>query len=198
MDGSLGLRERKRLAAMRRIQEVALDLFDAYGYEHVPIERIAEEAEVSPSSIYRYFGTKEQIVLWDEYDPMAFARLPEELREHPPIEALRRTVLGLVDAYLDEDESYQRRRMGLAMTEPALQAATALQTQQMSEIFAAILARGLDRDLHDLDVRLLAHAFAGATLGALRHWYEADFAMPLRDILERVFESFEEGFTLTR
>jgi len=60
-----GLRERKRLAAMRRVQEVALDLFDARGFESVSIEEIARAAEVSPSSIYRYFGTKEQIVLYD-------------------------------------------------------------------------------------------------------------------------------------
>ena len=66
----VGLRERKRYAAMRLVQEVALDLFDAHGYADVTVERIAAASDVSPSSVYRYFGTKEQIVLWDENDPI--------------------------------------------------------------------------------------------------------------------------------
>ena len=66
----VGLRERKRYAAMRLVQEVALDLFDAHGYVDVTVERIAAASDISPSSVYRYFGTKEHIVLWDENDPI--------------------------------------------------------------------------------------------------------------------------------
>ncbi len=44
------------------------DLFDGRGFEKVSIEDIAAAAEVSPSSVYRYFGTKERIVLHDEVD----------------------------------------------------------------------------------------------------------------------------------
>ncbi|HEY7594201.1 MAG TPA: helix-turn-helix domain-containing protein, partial [Actinophytocola sp.] len=40
---------------MRTIQEQALDLFDARGFDAVTIEEIAAAAEVSPSSVYRYF-----------------------------------------------------------------------------------------------------------------------------------------------
>ena len=53
----LGLRERKKAAAIRRIQEVAVAQFEEHGFDAVTIEQIAEHAEVSPSSIYRYFGT---------------------------------------------------------------------------------------------------------------------------------------------
>ncbi|NTV39112.1 MAG: helix-turn-helix transcriptional regulator, partial [Demequinaceae bacterium] len=45
---------------MERIQTVALALFEQHGFGPVTIERIAHEADVSPSSVYRYFGTKEQ------------------------------------------------------------------------------------------------------------------------------------------
>ena len=53
---------------MRTIQEKALDLFDERGSNAVTMEEIAAAAEVSPSSVYRYFGTKEGLIVADEFD----------------------------------------------------------------------------------------------------------------------------------
>ena len=102
------LRERKRLASMRRIQDIALDLFESEGYGTVTIERIAAAADVSPSSVYRYFGTKEQIVLWDEYDPVWIGELLDEISAQPPMDALRRAVEVLIIGPLTTDEAYVR------------------------------------------------------------------------------------------
>ena len=66
---------------MRHVQSVAIDLFERHGFGKVTIEQIARAADVSPSSIYRHFGTKEQLVLWDEYDPMLLDRFGELLAE---------------------------------------------------------------------------------------------------------------------
>ena len=70
-----GLRERKRRTAMDHIQRIDLDLFDAEGYEAVTIEQIAEASEVSPSSVYRYFGTKEGLVISDSDDEAVHAAI---------------------------------------------------------------------------------------------------------------------------
>jgi AcrR family transcriptional regulator len=70
-----GLRERKRQRTLSEIQRVALDLFGRQGYEATTIEQIAEEAEVSPSTVFRYFPTKEDLVLNDEYDPLLLAAI---------------------------------------------------------------------------------------------------------------------------
>ena len=64
----LGLRECKKATTMHRIQAVALDLFERHGFDAVSIEQVADAAEVSPSTVYRYFGTKEGLVIHDEYD----------------------------------------------------------------------------------------------------------------------------------
>ena len=85
---------------MRRIQEVALDLFDERGFDRVTIEQIAEKAEVSPSSVYRYFGTKEQLVLHDEFDLQLLDVVQAELVSHPPVEAVRRAISTLMTAVL--------------------------------------------------------------------------------------------------
>jgi AcrR family transcriptional regulator len=193
-----GLRERKRLAAMRRIQEVALDLFDQHGYSQVTIERIAARAEVSPSSVYRYFGTKEQIVLWDEYDPVMFRGFARELRDHPPVVALRRAILGVLDEVMARDEPKVRRRVGYTVREPSIAAASTVQAHQSADEFGRLLCQALGRTEDDLEVRLFSHAMIGAGVGAIFYWCETGFQTPLREVLERGLSALEHGFSFDR
>ena len=92
MDG----RAERRLDAMRRVQAAALDLFEQRGYEQVTVEDIAAAAEVGPATVYRNFGGKERIVLWDEYDPMIFDAIAARLSEQPVLDAVQavRTILS--------------------------------------------------------------------------------------------------------
>ena len=64
----MDLRERKRVATMRRVQAVAMDLFEGRGFAEVTVEEIAAAAEVGPATVYRHFGTKEGIVRWDKLE----------------------------------------------------------------------------------------------------------------------------------
>lgn len=65
-----GLRERKKLKTRTAIRGAAFRLIAKQGYEATTVEQIAEASEVSPSTVFRYFPTKEDIVLTDEYDPV--------------------------------------------------------------------------------------------------------------------------------
>jgi AcrR family transcriptional regulator len=88
-----GLRARWRVNAMRTIQEKALDLFDERGFDAVTIEEIAAQAEVSPSSVYRLFGTKEGILVADEFDSMTPEALEDLLDVNDPVGSLLQVVL---------------------------------------------------------------------------------------------------------
>jgi AcrR family transcriptional regulator len=59
----VGLRETKAKKTRKRIFSEALQLFKRDGYEQTTMEAIAEAAEVSPSTLYRYFPTKDLILL---------------------------------------------------------------------------------------------------------------------------------------
>src|SRR5690606_5805575 len=83
-----GLREQWRRTAIRTIQERALDLFDERGFGAVTIEEVAAAAGVSPSSVYRYFGTKEGLVVADEFDPMSTDAIAEMLDPADPVGSL--------------------------------------------------------------------------------------------------------------
>ncbi|MGA9598513.1 MAG: helix-turn-helix domain-containing protein, partial [Acidimicrobiia bacterium] len=53
------LRQRKKERARLAIQAAALTLFEDQGYDNTTVEQIAAVAEVSPSTVYRYFTTKD-------------------------------------------------------------------------------------------------------------------------------------------
>ena len=60
---SMGLREKKAQRSRDRIVAEAMALFGGIGYESTTMEAIAEAADLSPSTLYRYFPTKDSIVL---------------------------------------------------------------------------------------------------------------------------------------
>src|SRR5437016_6707742 len=86
---ALGLRERKKAKTRAAIQQHALRLFREQGYDATTVEQIAAAAEISPSTFFRYFPTKEDVVLYDAFDPLIFAAFAAQPAALSPIQALR-------------------------------------------------------------------------------------------------------------
>lgn len=76
--------DRSRHAVQQKVQESAFALFAAHGFDATTVEQIAAETGVSRATLFRYFGTKEDIVLGDTAEQCAVlatafaARPPEE------------------------------------------------------------------------------------------------------------------------
>src|SRR6266436_2144662 len=94
-----GLRERKKQKTRESIQRTALRLFEKQGYEETTIEEVAAAAEISPSTFFNYFPTKEDVVLFDAYDPMAIRMLLERPKDEPLNVGLRTVLEGLAAAF---------------------------------------------------------------------------------------------------
>lgn len=197
VSGPLGLRERKKLKAMRHIQEVALDLFDRHGYAAVTIERIATEAEVSPSSVYRYFGTKEQLVLYDEYDPMILRMLEDDFPDSDPLDAMRQTIAILTHEILPKDEDLIRLRMRFVFGEPSVRAGMTRQIEELDGMIRQVLARRAGKSPDELDVKVVSRALLAGFVAALEHWYEQDYAESMEQLLDRTFATLTGGLRLT-
>jgi AcrR family transcriptional regulator len=161
-----GLRERKKSRTRFAIQQEALRLFLENGYHATTVEQIAEAAEVSPSTVFRYFPTKDALVLTDDYDPVMveqFRAQPAELGTVAAFRAaLRETFKDLPDDQLDA----ARERHALVMSVPELRAAFADFTVGTMRTVADLIAERTGRSTEDPEVVALAGALLGVMLAA--------------------------------
>jgi AcrR family transcriptional regulator len=176
---------------MRRIQEAALDLFDAHGYDNVTIERIAAEATVSPSSMYRYFGTKEQLVLYDDFDLEMADVVAEELADHPPVDAVRRAFVRLLSQHYDPAETFAIRKVRYAYSEPSIRAARLEGTDAMARELAKVLHRATDAG--EFESQVQAAAIVWSLNAATERWHAAGSSVPLKDELTTALSILERG-----
>ena len=115
-----GLRERKKARTRSAIQSHALRLFREQGYEETTVQQIIDEVEVSESTFFRYFPTKADVVLSDEFDPViveAFRSQPAHLSS---IQALRAAFTVAFSLMADDDAAAQRDRIVLIASVPEL------------------------------------------------------------------------------
>ncbi|SER06616.1 TetR/AcrR family transcriptional regulator [Microlunatus flavus] len=81
-EGLTGRRERKKARTRTSISDAATRLFLERGFEQVTVKEIADAADVSPTTVFAHFPTKESLV-FDE-DPQQQADLVAAVRERPP------------------------------------------------------------------------------------------------------------------
>ena len=80
----MSLRERQRRFAMAEVERVALDLFAARGYESVSVDDIVAAAGTSQRTFFRYFASKDEVVL--AYERYLHERFVAALRSRPASE----------------------------------------------------------------------------------------------------------------
>ncbi len=168
---ALGLRETKRREAMGHIQRVALDLFDARGYAAVTVEEIAANARVAPRTVYRYFGTKDGILLTQPEDEDMVAVLAGSAAHEDLVDAVRALVPSFTTDEFADPEGYWARVMGYVRTIPELTRGFAAAVLEIADVLAAARATALGLAPDDLVTRVRARSVVGALAVALDDWY---------------------------
>ena len=178
---------------MRTIQERALDLFDARGFDAVTIEEIAAAAEVSPSSVYRYFGTKEGLLVADEFDSMSQEALEGILDVNDPVGSLLQVVLKYEAAPEQtaqpqdgrqgpQAEPSPWRRVRYFFQEPSVRMAACAALDRASQRIAPLMMSG--GGMTETQARVAANALVFGYFGALEQWYLDGGVHPIAKYVE--------------
>ncbi|MER6175363.1 TetR family transcriptional regulator [Streptosporangium sp. NPDC001681] len=191
-----GLRERKKAKTRRAIQEHALRLFAERGYEATTVEQIAEAAEVSPSTFFRYFPTKEDVVVQDGYDSLIVSALRESSPGATPVDAFRQAVRTVFEGFRAEDFSRAAAVTRLILSVPALRARRLQSAAGTHAAMCTEIASRTGRDPHDLAVETFAAAVIGAMLPSIARW-AANPSENLPDLLDTALVRLAAGLPLT-
>ncbi|WP_416966863.1 TetR/AcrR family transcriptional regulator [Streptomyces sp. 4F14] len=192
-----GLRERMRATVRAEVTEVALRLFTSQGFERTTADQIAAEAGLSRASLFRYFGTKEDIVLVGlegdgQHVAEALAARPDEER---PWVALRRAFDVLVRV---NEEAPEQTLSFLRMLQetPSLRARHfEKQLKWQEELVPEIAGRleaGAARPTDPRPAALVTAALACLDAAA-RAWVACEGSVPLAVLLDQAMGALTEG-----
>ena len=190
---ALGLRERKKIKTRLAIQQHALRLIRKQGYEATTVEQIAEAAEISPSTFFRYFPTKDAVILTDDYDPLMIEALRAQPPDVPVLRAFRTAYRCLFAELSEADQESFLERAELILQVPDLRAAFFDSLVDSVTTAVDLIVERSHRDRDDVEVRALAGALIGLSITEFLYWSQhpqTDFIANL----DRAMEALESAF----
>jgi AcrR family transcriptional regulator len=194
---SEGLWSRTRQAAFAEIAEVAMGLFLEKGFEATTFDDIAAAAGISRRSLFRYFGTKDDIVLWGMADEGALAR--DALAERPDDEPLWTSLLNVLVTLLDRPDGDRpgdpERLLKISQMmygTPSLRARSVEKHLRWQADILPEVKRRLPAatDLHAVAIIASAVACLDA---AGEEWTRRQGAVPLRELLTEAFDAMRQA-----
>jgi AcrR family transcriptional regulator len=196
-----GRRERKKQRTRVALIDAAFTLFADKGFEHTTVEEIADAVDVSSRTFFRYFASKEDVVLTFHED--MFAALKEAITARPPDEsvvtALRRATVSVMHACEEGEYGFDPNQF--------------MCIQELMESSPVVLARSLEHGQKkqaeitrlvgermgvDPATDLRPHVVAGAAGCAVRSAFDVwtsgvTDAKRISDVVDQVFAILEGG-----
>ena len=157
------LRERKKARTRAAIREHALRLFREQGYDATTVEQIAAAAEVSPSTFFRYFPTKEDVIIQDGFDDRMFEAFDRQPSSLSPVAALRAAMRETVATFTPAEWAEFQELSAIGMSHSQVRARMIDEMARMMETAADMVAKRTGRSPADMAVRV----YAGAVIGAI-------------------------------
>ena len=183
---TLGLRERKKQRTRETIVAVATRLFVEHGYDATTTAQIAEAAEVSSSTFFKYFPTKADVVfsLFDAViesaDRRVLGRPAGEQAADAVVTWIGQDLPGVEAPYVEllgETDS-------LVAADPELQAQWRLRAARFEDVLATAFARDLDEPADGVRARVLAAIAWRGMLDVWAVWHETHASNDVADLRE--------------
>ncbi len=157
--------DRRPSRTRAELQKALLDLTVELGYRDVTVKHITDRANVGRSTFYLHFTDKDDLLMSGLADlrKLLLSRVHAQTSE-------RDALASCVRAFFEHAQEYQRLYRCLSP-----EARTFLHSK-LDAVFVEVAAEAIRRNRNDLQetyIGILAHAFAGAMLGAVAWWSKA-------------------------
>ncbi len=185
-----GLAVRKKERTRQQLAEAAAELFSVRGYAGTTIDDIAAAVDVSPRTFFRYFPTKEDLIV--VIGAMSLDQFLEALRNRPPEESLPVALRKAIDQSLTPawgDTTRVRSFLALLRKTPALKARWLEEADAKRDRMAAIIAARTATDPSDLRNLLIAGTVTLTIDTALQAWAVQDLEP---DVVSFVYRGLNE------
>ena len=187
----LPLRERQRIALRAEIQQAALRLFAAQGFDNVTTEAIADEVGISPSTFFRHVPSKEHLLLGATQ--RGRARIVANFRARPPDEdvadSLAAAILARTSQFVDDDETLELWRRAMASAPAELRRASLLSREECDELVGAVAARLSHADIAtDMRAGVLVRSAVAAVEYAYEWWLTYGQSESLHALTEQALD----------
>jgi AcrR family transcriptional regulator len=189
------LRERKKARTRASLREHALRLFREQGYQATTVEQIAAAADVSPSTFFRYFPTKEDVVLRDDLDDRILEALGRQPTSLTPVAAFRAAMREALAGLAPLEWEEFRDAAELSVTVPEIRARQLDELGRTIDVMAAALAQRVAKPADDLAVRVYVGAVFGVMLAVLTpgKWTKTDFGAQTFARIDEALGLLENG-----
>ncbi len=189
-EAPLGLRERKKIKTRQAIRREAFRLIDEKGYAATTVEQIADAADVSPSTFFRYFPSKESLLLADDLDPLILEAFKAQPPNLSPAQAFRRAYESTLAGMSEEQLEFENTRQRLIFSIPELKGALYDEYYRTVGVVAEAIGHRIGRAAGDFEVRVFAGALTGAVMAAF------DSAPKAADTIYRALDFLDAGMPL--
>lgn len=190
------LRERQRNALRTDIQQAALRLFAAHGFDNVTTEAIAEEVGISPSTFFRHVPSKEHLLLGatERGRAKVVANFHARPADEDIADSIAAAILARTAQFVDDDETLELWRRAMASAPAELRRASVLNREDCDELIGAVAAR-IDKRGRDADIRagVLVRAAVAAVEYAYEWWLTNDESESLHSLTERALQLVTRG-----
>jgi AcrR family transcriptional regulator len=188
-----GLRERKQERQRAELVRVGMRLFAERGFDATTVDEIAEVAEVSRRTLFRYFGTKGDIVM--EWARGTTAVLTRSLRDRPldehPMDSLRAVFVAMCESFTERPRTMHAVSVMIERT-PSLRPYSLLKHAQWEDALAATL-RERSPEVDELRSGLLARIAVAAFRTALDEWMSTEGDTVPTAYVNRAFGAVRDG-----
>jgi AcrR family transcriptional regulator len=185
-----GLRERKKEKTRVAIKNEAFRLFKKQGFAATTVEQIAAGIDVSPSTFFRYFPTKESVLIDNQYPHEIVERFDSQPAKLGLVDALHRAVTEIFAEFTSAELASLRQRNRIILSTPDLRAAYMEHLYGLMSLIAGSAARRTGLRADSIEVRTFAWMMQGVLTAASTQWTESSKL--------GIIEAFDQAFALVQ